>query len=106
MTTVTITNAAGKTKDLIAVDLTGSEKQIAWATTMRTEFFSSLLVFARMAWDEEYKGKLEPRDYQALCTQAQEWYLAQDNAGFWIDNRDDGDVSFKDTIARFANKGE
>ena len=103
MKTVTIENAAGKTKELSAVDLTGSEKQIAWATTIRTEFFSKLSVYARFAWNEVYSSNMQPRDFQALCIQSQEWYLAQPASSFWIDNQDDWTTSFNQTVSRFAH---
>jgi hypothetical protein len=86
--------AAQKAEDHKLPELTGSEKQVAWALRIRQkaiEGFDELLAKGEALLAEE----VEPEDREDLqqeievCRSARAWYLSeQTTAAWWIDNRD------------------
>lgn len=77
--------AAEKSRELELPVLTGSEKQVAWANTLRLKVI------------EKYESRLteEISDSEAELISAMDYILEnRTDAGFWIDNRDRNDILF------------
>jgi hypothetical protein len=85
--------------------LEGSEKQIAWAITIRSKFVKSL-----MEWADEYSGRLArgikdnkiteeyAEDQRQLFIGLGQRMVSSTQAKFWIDNRD---LGVKELAAQF-----
>ena len=77
-------NAAAKAANADMVSLVGSEKQIAWAETLRRERVDAISEFRAQA--DEAGADWESEQGRAV-SRAIDHILAQAGAGWWIDNR-------------------
>lgn len=106
--------AAEEAKEYGLPELTGSEKQVAWAITIRQEFvaqaekiiayYEDKAVRPRIADDPERKVAAHEL-IQAMRQVVENRLLAQTSARFWIDNRDNyGVMGLNDWLPLQAEK--
>ena len=77
------------TSQYALVELTGSEKQVAWANDIRAKAITALCKFAVAT----FKRELPAADVERLVN-------SQPNAKFWIDNRDMNTASLIKTLSK------
>lgn len=78
----TMTNIAALDRQLNLIPITGTEKQIAWANTLRAKWIDA-------SFDSAHILMMDKIDYHGLCrlSRYRRQILSQTSAAWWIDNR-------------------
>lgn len=79
-------------------ELTGSEKQINWATTIRAKFFAVLDDYTPQFMAIAVPGKEDA--VKAMLDQYRDLLTSKTDCRYWIDNRDD--MSYIGSVKDFA----